>query len=208
MTDLKSFQKFEKIKADMCIYVPTNEEIKTYSEQIVESQSSNPATLPSTSIIPACNFSTVLTSTISIGGSESIEPLTKFVINSLSHISDSHKIQLDSFGTQDGFQNLCSDTIDIIHTDCAISKPESDSCTNRNQEPLKFQVGANAFALVVSSQNSFLQQVKINELKVLFSGVGSWSDVNPAWPDEPIGNLFYHINFRIPSHIRSMVMGR
>ncbi|MCI0551199.1 MAG: substrate-binding domain-containing protein, partial [Anaerolineae bacterium] len=54
------------------------------------------------------------------------------------------------------------------------------------REPVEFQVGIDALAVVVSSENDFLTDVTKAELAAIFSTATNWSDVRPEWPAEPI----------------------
>ena len=47
-------------------------------------------------------------------------------------------------------------------------------------------MGTDALAVVVSAANDFIEDVTLDELRLLFSTAVNWSDVRPSWPDEPI----------------------
>jgi phosphate transport system substrate-binding protein len=49
-----------------------------------------------------------------------------------------------------------------------------------------FLVGIDALAVVVSSENDFVNDVTIEELALIYSTATNWSDVRPEWPNEPI----------------------
>ena len=51
---------------------------------------------------------------------------------------------------------------------------------------VEFQVGIDALAVVVSSENDFVTDVTTAELAQIFSTAEKWSDVRPEWPAEPI----------------------
>ena len=66
---------------------------------------------------------------------------------------------------------------------------EIESCQAIGREPIEFRVGTDALAVVVNPANDWIGEegVTLAELAALFSTEATnWSDVNPAWPNEPI----------------------
>ena len=66
--------------------------------------------------------------------------------------------------------------------------PRSRACQAIEREPVEFRVGTDALAVVVNQANDWLKDgVTMEELAKIFSkDAVNWSDVNPAWPTEPI----------------------
>ena len=70
-----------------------------------------------------------------------------------------------------------------------IKDSEIESCAAIGRTPIEFRVGTDALAVVVNPQNDWVGEegVTLEELAKLFSTeTTNWSDVNPAWPDEPV----------------------
>jgi len=63
---------------------------------------------------------------------------------------------------------------------------EVESCAGIGRTVVEFQVGIDALAVVVSSENDFLTDVTKAELAQIFSTAVNWSDVRAEWPAEPI----------------------
>jgi hypothetical protein len=47
-------------------------------------------------------------------------------------------------------------------------------------------IAADAVVVVVSDENTFLNNATLDEIQQLFSGAVSWSQVQPSWPEQPI----------------------
>ena len=60
------------------------------------------------------------------------------------------------------------------------------SCKAIGREPVAFQVGIDALAVTVSTENDFVTDVTPEELAAIFSTAQKWSDVRPEWPAEDI----------------------
>jgi ABC-type phosphate transport system substrate-binding protein len=77
-----------------------------------------------------------------------------------------------------------------VNASRAIKQAELEACRAAGREPLELRVGTDALAVVVSRENSFLQNATIEQLGKIFAGgteaVQSWREVDPAWPDAPI----------------------
>ncbi|MGB9633196.1 MAG: phosphate ABC transporter substrate-binding protein PstS family protein [Chloroflexaceae bacterium] len=91
-------------------------------------------------------------------------------------------------GTSGGFRSFCSgDPVDIVNASRPINEKELAACRAIGREPVGFQVGVDALALVVSRQNTFVESLSSADLLQIFSGrYRAWNEVNPAYPAEPI----------------------
>ena len=94
---------------------------------------------------------------------------------------------MESVGTKAGYAALCTDkSAAIANSSRAMTRQEAAACTKARRVPTEIRVGADAVALVVSSQNDFAQDLTQTEIQQLFTVARTWSDVRPEWPDEPI----------------------
>ena len=78
---------------------------------------------------------------------------------------------------------------DISNASRAIKESEVESCRAIGREPLEFRVGTDALAVVVNPANDWIGEegLTVAQVAQLFSSeVTNWSDVNPAWPAEPV----------------------
>jgi phosphate transport system substrate-binding protein len=99
----------------------------------------------------------------------------------------SGNLTIDSIGSGAGIERFCvAGETDIANSSRKIRDTEIESCQAIGREPVEFQVGIDALAVVVSSENDFLTDVTKEELAAIFSTATNWSDVRPEWPAEPI----------------------
>ena len=92
-----------------------------------------------------------------------------------------------SIGSGAGFERFCVEgETDISNASRAIKDSERESCAEIGREPIEFRVGADALAVTVAAVNDFVSDVTLDELALIFSTAGAWSDVRAEWPDEAI----------------------
>ncbi len=123
-----------------------------------------------------------------IAGSSTVYPLTQRIASLFVDSGYTGSIDVQSMGTTAGLDQFCAGNspVDIANASRDISRGELEACRKAKREPLEFQVGADALAIVVNRQNTFLQNITLDELRAIFTGAERWSDVNAAWPAEPI----------------------
>lgn len=125
---------------------------------------------------------------IVIAGSSTVYPLAERMVERFTNEGFGGQITIDSIGSGAGFERFCkTGETDISTASRQIKDTEIANCAAINRTPIEFRVGTDALAVVVSSQNSFLTNVTLEELAKIFSSDAvKWSDVNPAWPNEDI----------------------
>ena len=107
-----------------------------------------------------------------------------------------NRLRLDVSGTGGGFERWCAadETLAetgaprpmIVNASRPIKPHEIDRCANAGISPIPFHVGADALAIVVSSDNDFLKAVSFAELRQIFGEAETWADVRAEWPAAPI----------------------
>jgi phosphate transport system substrate-binding protein len=120
-------------------------------------------------------------------GSSTVFPLSERMKQRFEEEGFAGNITIDSVGTGAGFERFCkTGETDLSNASRKIKESEIESCAAIGREPIGFQVGIDALAIVVSSENDFVTDVTKAELALLFSSAEKWSDVRPEWPAEPI----------------------
>ena len=128
-----------------------------------------------------------VTGDIISAGSSTVFPLTERMKQRFEEEGFTGNITIDLIGTGAGFERFCVDgDTDISNASRAIRDSEAESCQAIGRQPVEFRVGTDALAVVVSSENTFVTDVTVEELALIFSTAETWSDVRPEWPDEPI----------------------
>lgn len=124
---------------------------------------------------------------IAMAGSSTLFPLSERIVERFKDEGYGGIITLDSIGSGAGFERFCvAGETDISNASRPVKQNEIQNCLGIGREPIEFRVGADALAVVVSKENSFIRNVTKGQLALIFSSAKKWSDVNPAWPDREI----------------------
>jgi phosphate transport system substrate-binding protein len=130
-----------------------------------------------------------VTGDIVTAGSSTVFPLSEAVAERFRDEGYGGNITIDSIGTGAGFERFCkTGETDVSNASRAIKDSEAASCTEIGRTPLEFRVATDALAIVANTENDWLTEgMTLEELAKLYSkDTTNWSDVNPAWPSEPV----------------------
>jgi phosphate transport system substrate-binding protein len=122
-------------------------------------------------------------------GSSTVFPLAERMKQRFEEEGFGGNLTIDSIGSGAGIERFCvNGETDIANASRAIRDTEIESCGQLSpaRTPIEFQVGIDALAVVVSSENDFVEDVTLEELAAIYSTATNWSDVRPEWPNEPI----------------------
>ncbi|MCL4829587.1 MAG: PstS family phosphate ABC transporter substrate-binding protein, partial [Caldilinea sp.] len=131
-----------------------------------------------------------VTGDIIVAGSSTVYPLTERMAERFRDEGYAGNITIDSIGTGAGFERFCkAGESDISNASRPIRDSERENCRAIGREAIEFRVGTDALAVVVNPGNDWIGEegLTVEEVAKLFSAeVTNWSDVNPAWPNEPV----------------------
>jgi len=120
-------------------------------------------------------------------GSSTVFPLSERMKQRFEEEGFSGNLTIDSIGSGAGFERFCkTGETDISNASRKIKDSEVENCKAIGRDPIGFQIGIDALAIVVSAENDFVTDVTKAELALIFSTAVNWSDVRPEWPNEPI----------------------
>jgi phosphate transport system substrate-binding protein len=120
-------------------------------------------------------------------GSSTVFPLAERMAERFQDEGFSGQITIDSIGSGAGFERFCvAGETDVSNASRPIKDTEVESCRAIGREPVAFRVGTDALAVTVSKDNHFVESLTLEQLALIFSTAEKWSDVDPAWPNEPI----------------------
>ena len=120
-------------------------------------------------------------------GSSTVFPLSERMVLRFEDEGFAGEISVDSIGSGAGFERFCvNGETDIANASRAIKNSEIESCQAIGRQPIEFRVGTDALAVVVSTENSFVSDITLEQLALIFSTAETWADVDPAWPAERI----------------------
>jgi len=128
-----------------------------------------------------------VTGDIIIAGSSTVFPLSERMKQRFEEEGYTGNLTVDSIGSGAGIERFCvAGETDIANASRAIRDTEIESCAAIGRTVVGFLVGIDALAVVVSSENDFVEDVTIEELALIYSTATNWSDVRSEWPNEPI----------------------
>ena len=128
-----------------------------------------------------------VTGDIITAGSSTVFPLSERMKQRFEEEGFTGNLTVDSIGSGAGIERFCvAGETDIANSSRAIRDTEIESCAGIGRTVTEFQVGIDALAVVVSSENDFVEDVTLAELAQIFSTATNWADVRPEWPNEPI----------------------
>jgi phosphate transport system substrate-binding protein len=122
-------------------------------------------------------------------GSSTVGPLSEAIQELFVQDGFTGEIKNDIIGTGGGFERFCkTGETDIANASRGIKDAEKENCAKLSpaRNPIAFRVGTDAITIVVNKKNTFLKNVSSEELDKIFTTAEKWSDVNPAWPAQPI----------------------
>lgn len=132
------------------------------------------------------------TSLIKIDGSSTVFPISEAVAEEFQKSTrGAVRVTVGISGTGGGFKKFCRGEIDIQDASRPISSDEMEECRKHGIQFFELPIAFDAMTLVVSSKNTWLQSVTLQELKRMWEPaaqgkVTRWNHVNPAWPDQPL----------------------
>lgn len=132
---------------------------------------------------PFINFESILTA-----GSSTVRPLTERMGDEFLRAGFSGTITVEETGTNVGLERFCVNAeSDIANASRPIRESEIEACRANGREPIEFFVAVDALAVVVSRENTFLEDLSIEHLGRIFSGEFTrWNQIDAAYPDAPI----------------------
>ena len=129
---------------------------------------------------------------VKLDGSSTVYPVSEAVAEDYQKSKKgSVKVTVGISGTGGGFKKFCRNEIDIANASRPILKKEMEECAKEGVKYIELPVAFDALTVVVNPKNDFIKQMTVAELKTLWEPaaqgkVKMWSDVNAAWPKEPV----------------------
>jgi phosphate transport system substrate-binding protein len=126
---------------------------------------------------------------IEIDGSSTVGPLTDAIAEEFANDAPDVTVNVGVSGSGGGFERFCGigDT-DISNASRPIDDEEAALCEENGIEFTEVRVGTDALTMVTSPDTEGIACLTTDEVMAIFGpeGVGTWSEVNPGFPDEPI----------------------
>ncbi len=131
-----------------------------------------------------------LSGSVKIAGSSTVYPISTAVAEEFNKLHPSVEIPIQSTGTGGGFTNFfIPGKTDINDASRPIKDGEIAECKADGFEPIEFRVGTDAVTIVVNPQATWVDDVTVEQLAMIWrpdKPAQTWSDVDPSWPREKI----------------------
>lgn len=124
-------------------------------------------------------------------GSDTVEPVVEAAEVAYQRGHKGYKVTMHAVGTVAGLRELCSGRAALVGASRPIKPDEAKMCAEARIQPAEIPVAIDAVALVVSTRNTWLHDLKLSEVNALFSPAASgkvlsWKQVRASFPDVPI----------------------
>jgi len=129
---------------------------------------------------------THLKGSIRIDGSSTVYPITEAVAEEFANAAPNVRVTVGISGTGGGFKRFSIGETDISDASRPIKKKELDKANGSGVDFIEIPVAYDGLSIVVNRKNDWVDQLSIDDLKMIFldgSTVNSWKDVRPEWPD-------------------------
>jgi phosphate transport system substrate-binding protein len=129
---------------------------------------------------------------VKIDGSSTVFPITEAVAEDFQkEKKGAVRVTVGISGTGGGFKKFCRGEIDIVDASRPILKNEMEACKAAGVQYVEMPVAFDALTVVVNPKNGWSKSITVEELKKMWEPaaqekITKWSQVNPAWPDEPL----------------------
>ncbi|MEO1400493.1 MAG: PstS family phosphate ABC transporter substrate-binding protein [Cyanobacteria bacterium J06635_1] len=125
---------------------------------------------------------------IAIDGSSTVYPISDEMAEQFQfEYPDAPSIEVTFSGTGGGFEKFCAGETDISDASRPISLTEMETCKAAGIKFIELPVAFDAITVVTHPDNTWAQDITLDELKTLWSGTATqWNQIRSDWPAEPI----------------------
>lgn len=123
-------------------------------------------------------------------GSSTVGPITEAVAEEFLAVAGGVQVEVSISGTGGGFKRFCEGETDLQNASRPISDDEIEACRTNGVDYYAFEVAYDGLSIVVNPANDFVDCLTVDQLRQLWSAdstVDNWNDLNPDWPDQPLG---------------------
>lgn len=128
---------------------------------------------------------------IRIDGSSTVYPISEAVADSYRESQPSVRVTVSLSGTGGGMKKFTAGEIDICDASRPI-KPEEEAALKAADVPFtELSVAFDGIVVVVNPENDWCDSLTVDQLAEIWRPLddepaNKWSDLDPAWPDEPL----------------------
>jgi phosphate transport system substrate-binding protein len=126
---------------------------------------------------------------VHIDGSSTVYPVTEAVVEEFQAAHRGVRVAVGVSGTGGGFEKFCAGEAEIADASRAIKPSELERCRSHGVDPVGYPIAVDGLSVVVNPANEFVSCLTVDELRRIWepgSGVETWRDVRPEWPEQRI----------------------
>ncbi|MEM7453120.1 MAG: PstS family phosphate ABC transporter substrate-binding protein [Planctomycetota bacterium] len=130
-----------------------------------------------------------LSGSITIEGSSTVEPISTKAGEEFNKDYPGVNVAVSGQGTGNGFKALSKKECDVSGASRPIKASERDACNEAGLRFYEIPVAYDGLSIVVNKANDFVDQLTVEQLKMIFRedmAVTMWNEVDPSWPEEEI----------------------
>lgn len=127
--------------------------------------------------------------TVTVDGSSTVFRISRAAQIDFQKVAPEIQVAVNSRGTGGGFGRYLEGELDIIDASRDAKPEETSKAAEKGFEWTRFLVGYDGITVVVNPRNSFVNSIKVEQLKRLYSPdsqVTTWKELDPDWPDTKI----------------------
>lgn len=124
-----------------------------------------------------------------IDGSSTVFPLAEAVAEEFGKENTDVRVTVGVSGTGGGFKKFIAGETDISNASRPIKDKEAEDAKANNIEFIELKVTFDGLTVVINKENDWAKNLTVEQLTQIWnpeSTVKLWSDLDPAWPQEPI----------------------
>ena len=124
-----------------------------------------------------------------IDGSSTVAPISQGVAETFKEENSTVNVSIGISGTGGGFKKFTHGETDISNASRTMKDEEKKIAEENKIEYIELQVGIDGITVVVNKENTWAQDLTVDELKKIWangSTIKKWKDIRPEWPDSPI----------------------
>nr|WP_153578352.1 PstS family phosphate ABC transporter substrate-binding protein [Bacillus thuringiensis] len=129
------------------------------------------------------------TGEVRVDGSSTVFPIIEAVAEEYTKVHPDVKISISISGTGGGFNRFGKGEVDINNASRVMKQVEKNEMKKNSIQFTPFEVAKDGLTIVVNWHNTWVDDMSVDELRLLWSEDGSekrWSQIHSTWPREQV----------------------
>ncbi|ALQ69846.1 phosphate ABC transporter substrate-binding protein PstS family protein [Bacillus sp. SH7-1] len=126
---------------------------------------------------------------VRVDGSSTVFPIIEAVAEEYTKVHPNVKISISVSGTGGGFNRFSKGEVDINNASRVMKQVEENEMKKNSIQFTPFEVAYDGLTIVVNRQNNWVDNMTVDELRLLWSEDESekrWSQIHSSWPREQV----------------------